>query len=99
MGKETGKGKPRNTRLKVESPLQNVSQERSEIQGDTLTEKTAARRTSRRLSTAPFSTEKLKPDDRKEGESDSDSDFEQSNKSNVRAQNKGQAPADKELAA
>ena len=97
--KEIGKGKQRNTRLKVEPPPQNVSQEKLEFQGETLKEKTASRRTSRRLSTAPFSTEKLKPEDGEKGESDSDSDFEQSKKPNVRIKKKGQTPANKESAA
>ena len=100
--KETGKGKQRNTRIQVESPPQNVSQEETEVRGEeaTLKEKTASRRTSRRLSTAPFSTEKLKPADREEGESDSDSDFEQSKTSTGRVKKrKGKAPAEKELAA
>merc|ERR1712156_462155 len=97
--KETGKGKQRNTRIQVESPPQNVSQEETEVRGEkaTLKEKTASRRTSRRLSTAPFSTEKLKPAGREEGESDSDSDFEQSKTSTGRVKKKkGKAPTEKD---
>ena len=97
---EQGRGKRKSSSRLVASPpkdskqnhveeneVKNSKQSKSEEEGGSKVTETSARRTSKRLSTAPFSSEKLKPEDKvtdgtkkggKGGGNDSDSDFEPS---------------------
>ena len=74
------KGQKRNP--EEENVVTNTKPSNSEKKGETkVRRETSGRRTSKRRSTAPFSTEKLKPETKKGGnggENDSDSDFEPS---------------------